>query len=186
MRRQDGFTLLEMLVALVVFGLLMAGLGQTVQYGLTAWRAERRDAAGPAAVAVVDGSLRQLIEQAAPLPFTGAPSQFAFTTTLPEGSGLGDRLADVALLVDRDNRLVLRWRTHLDGTPLNTPPPPQEDVLLTGVTSLHCSYLGAQGQGAPAWMMNIHGVPLLVRIRIDFASGSPWPDLVAAPAAAAR
>ena len=36
MRRQSGFTLLEMMVALVVFGLLMAGVAQTMRYGLTA------------------------------------------------------------------------------------------------------------------------------------------------------
>jgi general secretion pathway protein J len=184
MNRQSGFTLLEMLVALVVFGLLMAGLGQTLRYGLTAWQAERRDAAGPASLAVVDASLRRLIEQAAPLPFTGGPGRLAFTTTLPQGSMLGDRLADVTLSVDAQGRLVLDWRTHLDGIALGVPPAPREDVLMTGVGGLQCFYLVPQAAGAPVWVRKIKGgaVPLLVRLRLTGAG--QWPDLVAGPAAA--
>ena len=60
-RSQDGFTLLEMLVALVVFGLLMAGLGQSMRYGLKAWTAEGLSAASAERMAAVDTALRRLI-----------------------------------------------------------------------------------------------------------------------------
>jgi prepilin-type N-terminal cleavage/methylation domain-containing protein len=63
-RRDAGFTLLEMLVALVVFGLLMAGIAQAMRYGMTAWSAETRQAAAPETMSAVDGALRRLIEHA--------------------------------------------------------------------------------------------------------------------------
>ena len=40
--QQSGFTLLEMLVALVVLGFLMVGLTQGVRAGLTMWGAQAR------------------------------------------------------------------------------------------------------------------------------------------------
>ena len=40
-RTAAGFTLLEVLVALAVFGFLLVGLSQTVRFGLTAWRQNR-------------------------------------------------------------------------------------------------------------------------------------------------
>ena len=36
--RRNGFTLLKLLVALAVFGLLLTGLTQGMQYGLLGWR----------------------------------------------------------------------------------------------------------------------------------------------------
>ena len=53
-QRDAGFTLLEMLVALVVFGLVMAGLAQTFRFGLTAWSATERRAMGPENLAAMD------------------------------------------------------------------------------------------------------------------------------------
>jgi general secretion pathway protein J len=44
--RDAGYTLLEMLVALVVFGLVMAGIAQSFRFGLTAWSAAPRITAG--------------------------------------------------------------------------------------------------------------------------------------------
>jgi len=37
-----GFTLLEIVVALAVFGFLLLGLSHTVRFGLTAWRQDTR------------------------------------------------------------------------------------------------------------------------------------------------
>ena len=45
-----GFTLLEIMVALVVFGLLVLGLGQGVDFGLRAWGRQTGGVAGGLAV----------------------------------------------------------------------------------------------------------------------------------------
>jgi general secretion pathway protein J len=186
-RRDAGFTLLEMLVALVVFGLLMAGIAQAMRYGMAAWSAETRQAATPETMSAVDGALRRLIEQASPDTFTGAPDRLSFTARLPAGSGLADPLADVALVVTPDHRLALRYTPHPAGLPLGPPPAPQTEYLLDGVTGIHAAYLASQPDGSVAWSASWSGtgLPLLVRIDITFAGAVTWPSLVAAPANAA-
>jgi general secretion pathway protein J len=185
--RAAGFTLLEMLVALMVFGLLMAGLSQTMRYGLTAWSSETRASAGPEQLAAVDNALRGLIERTLPTGFTGRPASFACTTTLPAGAGLADRLADIALVVAPGQHLILRWTPHPAGLPLTPPPPPQIEPLLDQVAAIHVSYLMPQPSGPASWSdhWTSNGLPLLVRISIAFADRRSWPDLVAAPIASA-
>ncbi len=180
---QAGFTLLEMLVALVIFGLLMAGLVQTTRFGLTAWSAGLRSSAEPEALAAIDGALRRLIEQAEPVDFTGQPGGLAFTTRLPEGSGLADPLADVSLGVDPARRLVLRWVPHPPGVLLGVPAAPRTELLFSNVAGIEAQYLTPQKKGPPVWsdVWTQGGLPLLVRIKIRFMGGRNWPDLVAAP-----
>jgi general secretion pathway protein J len=182
MRRQSGFTLLEMMVALVVFGLLMAGVAQTMRYGLTAWTAESRAADSAETFAAVDVALRRLIEQAVPQRFTGRPDGFAFTTMLPAGAGLADPLADAALQVTPAG-LVLRWRPHPAGLPLGPPAAPRTEILLDGVTGLDASYLGGRADGSVAWspVFSGAGLPLLIRLHLTLAGRKTWPDIVVAP-----
>lgn len=183
-RRDAGFTLLEMLVALVVFGLLMAGVAQAMRYGMTAWSAETRQAAAPETMSAVDGALRRLIEQASPDTFTGTPDGLSFTAPLPAGSGLADPLADLAILVTPDHRLALRYTPHPAGILLGSPPAPRTEFLLDGVTGIRAEFLASQPDGSVAWSGHWSGtgLPLLVRIDFSFSGATTWPALVAAPA----
>jgi general secretion pathway protein J len=187
-RRDAGFTLLEMLVALVVFGLLMAGIAQAMRYGMTAWSAETHEAATRETMSAVDGALRRLIEQASPDTLTGTPDGLSFTAPLPAGSGLADPLADVAILVAPDHRLALRYAPHPAGMPLGPQPAPQTEYLLEGVTAIHAEYLANQPDGSTSWSGNWSGagLPLLVRIDFTFSGTTTWPALVAAPANASQ
>ena len=92
MKRAAGFTLLEVLVALVVFGLLMAGLSQGVRVGLRAWSMQARQSAQWSDLDAVDRTLRGLIarmdpggQRRDPL-LRGGPHAFAFTTELPQAA----------------------------------------------------------------------------------------------------
>ncbi|MDD2704431.1 MAG: prepilin-type N-terminal cleavage/methylation domain-containing protein [Acidocella sp.] len=181
-KRDAGFTLLEMLVALVVFGLVMAGLAQAFRFGLTAWSAGARNTAMPENMAAVDSALTRMIEQTLPGSLTGQTDQLAFTTRLPEGAGPIGGLADAALLAPGGD-LILRYTPHPPGIPLGPPPPPKVELLAQGVAGLTVTYLVPQTGAPPVWSSTWAGagLPLLVRVHCRFADGRNWPDLVVTP-----
>lgn len=183
MRRDAGYTLLEMLVALVVFGLVMAGIAQSYRFGLTAWSAGARNTAEPANIAALDAALARLIEAAQPGSMAGTAHQLAFTTALPPGAGL-QGLADAAIMLQPDGTLILRYTPHAPGVQLGPTPPPRTEPLLHGVTAFSAAYLAPVQNAPPAWtpQWSAQKLPLLVRLHVSLADGRDWPDLVVAPA----
>src|SRR4051812_42387268 len=137
--KAGGFTLLEILIALAVFGFLLVGLSQTVRFGLTAWQQGARLSDGKTDLEAVDRTLRSVIENLAPGDDAGQTSMGGMAETLPgfkklrlPGSGLLPTPADVVLAVNR-GRLVLGGRPYPQGVPLKTLPPPVETELIGGV-----------------------------------------------------
>ena len=65
-RQANGFTLLELLVALTVLGFLLVGLAQGVHFGLLAWRTGVRLTNSNDDFNTLDSTLRHLIEGADP------------------------------------------------------------------------------------------------------------------------
>jgi len=190
---QAGFTLLEILVALVVLGLLMLALTQGARFGLTAWEMQARGIATRDDLAAVDRALRRMIEQMHPgTPdeeprVTGLPGALSFRTALPLPAGaVPATLVEAALGVAATRHLVLRWTPYLPATRLGPPMPAVETVLLRGVDHLELAYWRTARRGDPGgWQRDwrLRELPGLVRIRIVFAPGDPrhWPDIVAAP-----
>ena len=186
--RQRGFTLLEVLVALVVLALVLGGLAQGSQFGLRI--ADRQSAAIASAgdMDAADRLLRRVIEQAYPgtstsAPFLAAgPSSLGFTANLAVASpGLFSGDADVSIGVTADRRLVLRWTPHLHATPLAPSPAPQEATLLPGVQRVEFGYWGGEGSWLAAWTERT--LPPLIRIRLIFPPGgrAAWPDIIVEP-----
>lgn len=183
-RGEAGFTLLEMLVALVVFGLVMAGIAQAFRYGFTALATGQRAIQVPETLAAMDMALRRMIEQAQPDSMKGGPFSLAFTTRLSQGAGPVGGLQDVALQLAPGGLLVLRYAPHPAGLPLSPAPEPETDILATNVKGVRFSYLHASPGSAPVWEDGWSGkdLPLLVQLHLTLANRF-WPDLVAAPAA---
>ena len=192
--RAAGFTLLEILVALVVLGFLLAGLSQGTRFGLRAWDIQARMVDRHGELDAVDRTLRRLVQQAEPgapsdaTPLTGTARQMVLTSELPMASAgpaaqAETALADMILTVDAAHRLLLRWTPHRHVQRIGPPPPPRVAELLRGVERLEISYWRRDGAGGWLASWSEPGLPALVRIRILFVAGDQrrWPDVVAAP-----
>lgn len=186
MRRDGGFTLLEVLVALTVLGFILAGLSAGTQYGLLAAGSQARTVAASGDLDAVDRALTRLIQvmdpgrNGGPAPLRGSSGGMTFTSALPAAAALPTRSAQVGLLVE-GGRLVLRAVPRQPGQ--RTPPPPVVIELLRGVDGMEASYW--RGGPQPGWAASWTGpgLPALVRVRLVFPPGDRrrWPDIVAAP-----
>lgn len=183
-----GFTLLELMVALVVVGFILVGLAQGMHFGLLAWGGETRLAARNLDLDTFDTTLRHLIEGAdpggdlEPAPFVGSSDRLGCITALPNALGpTPHRRIQAMLLVDSQHRLMLRWRPYVHAKPLRPLPAPTDTELLSNVARLRIAYWRPGGGWLGTWQGS--DLPTLVRVRVEFASGDArhWPDIVAAP-----
>lgn len=194
--RQAGFTLLEMLVAVIVLGMLVVGLTQGVRAGLALWGAQQRRVGETADLDTAARVLRGLLTGIAAPPtgasgaagagggFKGDADHLSFVGDLPTGLGT-TRRADISLVL-RKTRLVLSWTPHRHEIPLGPPPAPTDTELIAGVDRLDLAYWGSASPNEPAaWLARWDGPapPPLIRIRLGFAKDDRrrWPDLIAAP-----
>ncbi|GAB0119057.1 PulJ/GspJ family protein [Acidisoma sp. 7E03] len=187
--RERGFTLVEMLVALVVLGFVIAGLAQGLRFGMSAWALQSKTIAADAALDTTDRVLRSLLARMEPgydphqPAIRGLAYAIAFTADLPRNAPIGpSHLADIAIGVQPGMGLVLRWVPEFHAQWI-TPPRPQVTSLLPGVTAIRFAYYGGQGTDPPAWHDAWTGnvPPLLIRMHLSLTQGAPWPDIIVAP-----
>ena len=188
-RAPAGFTLIEVIIALVVLGFILAALAQAFRFGTTAWSLENRLADNAAQLERMDRVLRRLIEQASPpiasddKPMAGEEHRLTFMTLLPdEPETQPIRHAQVALGVDDRHRLVLRWRPRPNATPLGPLPPMREIVLAEGVGRIDLAYRANTADGgkwSKTWTDST--LPALVQIHFVLTTNKHrWPDMAAA------
>jgi len=188
-----GFSLVELLVAFTVLGLLFALLQDGFLLGHRVWeRANLRAAARIEPVEGVQQYLRERLTRAYPawrpvgdpqIDFLGEPQRVAFEATPSDALRPATRQRHVLALNDVGG-LEIAWRPDTDRTPIGVY---QRTVLMDGVAALRISYFGATGYDrVPRWRESWRGQirpPQAVRIQVAFAAGDPriWPDLVVAP-----
>lgn len=183
-----GFTLLEVLVAVFVLGVVLVLLTQGVRFGLqaTQLQAAVRDRHGD--LEVIDHALRRMVALADPGFFPepstlrGTAQTLSFTTELPiSGDGPMQR-ADVTLSAQA-GRLLLRWTPHRHVERFGAVPAWQQTVMLDGIERIELAYHAPDPNSAWTAAWNADKLPALVRIRIVFpdASGRHWPPLLVAP-----
>jgi len=187
-RSSAGFTLLEVLVALVILGFIVSGLVGGTRLGLAAMDAQSRAAAEHGDLEPVDRLLRRVVANIA-LPnddrqpgLVGDVNGFACVTRVPAGetSGLAPRV-DAYVTANGARQLILRWSPHLHAERLVPRPAPAQAILLQGIDRLEISYLSPERSGwLTSW--NRTDLPALIRIRLSFAPGDPrrWPPIIAA------
>lgn len=186
-----GFTLLEILVALAVFGLLMVALTGGTQFGLRALAIQEGAATGRGDLQAADRALRQLLAvmvpgaEQEPPNIVGEAHRLAFTTLLPGEGGGREVNASLGVAGQGAGRraLVLRWTPQLHAVRLGPAPPPREVELLPGVEGIELGYWRADGAGGWLSGWEARDPPALVRLRIVFPDQvRHWPDIVVAPA----
>ena len=153
-RPDSGFTLMEILVAVVVLGFVIAGLTQAQRFGINAWDVQRRLTDNAAEMERVDRVLRLIVEQASPpmaaddKPFLGQEHRMILTTRLPDQPPTEPvRRAQVIVGVDDQHRLLLRWQPHPNAVAIQAVPAPQQIVLCEGVDHLDLTYKQSVADG---------------------------------------
>ena len=196
-RRDDGFSLLELLASLAVLALLGTLVMGSADTGRRAWRAVSaiEDAE---AVAAGETVLAAWIGQAMPLRrdsgrggepvFAGEPDRLRFAIGLDRGPD-GPGLYEVTVGLDERAALVVVAATHLGGGQ-EASRPAAVSGFAPGARRLRLRYFGALGRDAqPAWSERWTGqdrLPELVSLAVDFADGRQWNDIVVSPRLAAK
>lgn len=192
---QDGFTLLELLIAVSLLGLIFAALAGGLRFGTAAWRVGADRLADSEDLQLVHRTLRRQLASALNAPgqvvepeqagsFAGRRDRASFVGTAPARSmAPGMFQLTLGLKPDGQNHaLSLIWRR----IGLKPAGDDREDAepLLRGVRSIRFSYFGnPDGVDAPRWVddwKNTRILPRLVRIEIEFADRqrSSWPAIV--------
>jgi general secretion pathway protein J len=198
MRDQAGFSLVEVLVALVLLSLLSMVLFFSVRFGITAWRrgGERSDQIHTSML--VQDLLRRLIGQAYPLvlvegagsgrvDFAGTATSLDFLGPVPVALASGGRARFKLSIEGRGDHsdLVLTSRPELVADDASAEL--SRKTLLATIEAGEFAYFGVtQPQSAALWHERWSGelsLPALVRLRLRFARSDPrlWPDLTIAP-----
>lgn len=196
--REAGLTLLEMLVALGLLGLLLALLQDGFTLGHRVWdRAASRLGPRIDAVEAAQSLLRDRLARAHPaftladdgrVSLEGDARSLVFDAPAPLVLGQGTYLR-YRLAVDEAGGLALAWLPDTERSRLAEP---ARSVLLEGVAGLDLAYFGARrGLSAPPrWHDSWRGqpaMPALIRLRVLFPPGDErvWPELLVAPRAVA-
>ena len=199
-RPAGGFTLVELLVAMTLIGLIFVALFGGLRFGARTWEAGNARSEVSAQIEVTQSLIRRQLAQAIVLPgfrrgdfsFDGEAERLSFTAPGPSQIGLGGIYLFELFTEnsEQDQRLVLRWRLH---RPELDPESPLEDeerktrVLLDGLEALRIEYFGdPEDSEDPQWLESWNGfdvLPELISVRLDLPRDDArhWPVLLVAP-----
>ncbi|MEO6422064.1 MAG: prepilin-type N-terminal cleavage/methylation domain-containing protein [Candidatus Nitrotoga sp.] len=199
--RVAGFTLLELLIAMSLLGLILALLFGGMRLGARSWEAGEIHAENSTHLALLQGFLRRELSQVTPfiwkkkadmnLAFIGEPDSIKMVAPIAVRLGAGG-LFLISLELSRDNevgQLVMRRAIpdadSVDFTALENV---EKVVLAEHVKEVSFAYFGAETKdGEPQWRDqwgnkdSQQRLPYLIRVRVKFSNGRVWPDLVVAP-----
>ena len=189
-----GFTLVELLVAMTLLGLVMVLLFGGLRFGMRAWERTTEHTTGSDEIRLAQDFLRDEIGRAYPgidstdathphVAFIGKAASMDLIA--PSRAILGAGRGKLHLETKRHGEQVDLWATLTpelasgEGGAIT-------DKLLSGAATIQISYFGSLTPGEDAsWHAEWAGtmrLPKLVRIRAAFPEGDArvWPDLIVA------
>ncbi len=201
-REQAGFTLLELLIALTLLGLMMLMLTGGLRFGVRVWDQGDRRLEAVARLQIVQQLIRRQLQGAlAPVeipaggqgddrPFrhslSGGPDSLVLSAPAPAQSGLGGiyRIALHPAETPGGRQLVMTW--HLSRTGREDPRAEagaSQVVLLDRLDGLAIEY--DDDTPGTVWQSRWEPpdtLPASIRLRLTFPAGDPrgWPPLLVA------
>jgi prepilin-type N-terminal cleavage/methylation domain-containing protein len=194
MRRiQVGFTLIELICALVVTSLLVTTLFHALKISYGAWERVTSRTSQLDAIATIQQSLRSKIETLMPLTDRqlcgGNEMHLRFISTSPDASlpGVSANYTLIFSSESHNNSLEIHWCSAHQGI-LQSCSTDAHEQLLTGISTGRFSYFflpsnpASEGKWDDNWV-DCATPPALIRINVDFDDPQrlKWPDLVVRP-----
>jgi general secretion pathway protein J len=197
MRKEAGFTLMELLVAVTLLAFLSVGLVAGLRFGMAVWnKTESKNVDTNdirTAERLLSGSLARIYPKYltdatghGAIDFDGTEKSIAFLSTAP----VSGHIARNTLAASADGRgvaLELASRPELARGNAGA----TSQALLRHLAALEFAYFGAaEGEKVPGWHRDWRGqrhLPDLIRVRAAFAGAGivPWPEMILAPRIAA-
>ena len=205
-RQHSGFTLLEVLVAVVIMAVIMTTAFGALRLGGRSWEAGVTRASGNERFRSVANLMRRQVSQIIPMTWTdgtnkriafdGASEQLRFVSPAPQQYRQAG-LFEYGLSAQRDGpdtNLILSFIPfNPDSEAFQRPARDQQLLLVEGLQRVSFEYFGSPGDAGgrgrtrtstqppswqPRWAADATRFPDLIRVRMEVNAGQqPWPDL---------
>ena len=200
LKAAKGFTLIEVLIAMTLLGVMVVLLFSSLRIAAESWEAGETKTAQVNQKAVVYQFFKRHLSSIRPLPmleneavdlendslqvFAGYPQSLRFAGALPASSARkGVQIFRVFPDPNKTSTLLVSLMPYrqTEGQPVEEPPV----VLLEGVAELKFSYFGKTEDAAEdLWLdewIQADRLPRLIKISIVLNDRSFWPDMVFSP-----
>jgi general secretion pathway protein J len=195
---ERGFTLIELVVALVLLGVMMVLLYSGITFSLRSWDAGDVNGRRAADRRIGENFLRREISETFPMrwkdpgtlrfAFDGGNQALRFVSSRPAGVAQGG-LSLVGVAIEEDpkhpgvhNLVMRRAVADPDAADFSALDRAEPSILVENVDSVAFTYWGNDSDfSEPRWsdQWSLPGrMPTMVRVRMKESDGSPLPDLL--------
>ena len=188
-----GFTLIEMLIALNLFGIILIVLYSGLRTGIRTWDATRDHTADLSRLRLMQGFVHKQLSQSQALKWTdedqkmrffkGTPQRVDFISPLPanrDSGGLYRQSFEIIHQTASDKALYFRYQLRHPDLEINDPETTHARSLVTNIRQASFSYFGVQNEKVARWHSHwedTQSLPDLVKLRVDNPD-MPWPLLL--------